>query len=110
MSDALALHVSLAPVPVQMLPPVRVQVLLQALLHALCDADEGGACSAIETLVYISCGFKALRRDADALLDAGEYAAYVELLNVLSQTDASLLEEDDVTTLLANFDVGRYFD
>jgi hypothetical protein len=42
------------------------------LLAALCAAPAaGGACAALRTLVYVSCGFPALTRDADALLTAG---------------------------------------
>ena len=42
------------------------------LLAALCAAPAaGGACAALRTLVYVSCGFPALTRDADALLAAG---------------------------------------
>jgi len=42
------------------------------LLAALCAAPAGsGACAALRTLVYVSCGFPALTRDAEALLAAG---------------------------------------
>ena len=45
------------------------------LLAALCDGASStsadGPCSGIATLVYVSCGFPALARDAEALLDAG---------------------------------------
>jgi tRNA/tmRNA/rRNA uracil-C5-methylase (TrmA/RlmC/RlmD family) len=42
------------------------------LLRALCaPVDGGGPCADLSTLVYVSCGWKALRRDADSLLAAG---------------------------------------
>ena len=45
------------------------------LLAALCDGASStsadGPCSGIATLVYVSCGFPALARDAEALLEAG---------------------------------------
>ena len=42
-----------------------------ALLDALCDRSGQTACAGLRTLVYVSCGFPALRRDADFLLSAG---------------------------------------
>jgi len=42
-----------------------------ALLAALCDARADGPCASLGTLAYISCGFPALVRDADALLASG---------------------------------------
>jgi 23S rRNA (uracil1939-C5)-methyltransferase len=42
-----------------------------ALLEALCAPSSGSACAGLHTLVYVSCGFPALARDADALLNAG---------------------------------------
>lgn len=41
------------------------------LLEALCESGDDGACAGLRTLVYISCGFPALARDADVLLEAG---------------------------------------
>ena len=52
------------------------------LLRALCEprtttdkscaaAGDSGACSSIGTLIYVSCGFHALERDADELVRAG---------------------------------------
>ena len=43
------------------------------LLEALCCSAGGSsmACAGLTTLVYVSCGFPALMRDADALLSAG---------------------------------------
>ena len=45
-----------------------------ALLEALCEplpCDIPSPCADLQTLVYVSCGFNALARDADALLKAG---------------------------------------
>eukprot|EP00316_Scyphosphaera_apsteinii_P004699 CAMPEP_0119304592 /NCGR_PEP_ID=MMETSP1333-20130426/5776_1 /TAXON_ID=418940 /ORGANISM="Scyphosphaera apsteinii, Strain RCC1455" /LENGTH=507 /DNA_ID=CAMNT_0007307503 /DNA_START=416 /DNA_END=1939 /DNA_ORIENTATION=+ len=43
----------------------------EGLLQALCDTHINSACANLCTLVYVSCGFRALRRDLDALLSAG---------------------------------------
>ena len=46
----------------------------------------------------------------NVLLDAGRPAEFVQLLNLLSEADGSLLDEGDVPALLAAFDCDRYFD
>ena len=42
-----------------------------ALLKALAEPEGSGPCAGLTTLIYVSCGFPALRTDADALLAAG---------------------------------------
>lgn len=41
------------------------------LLAALCDASPNGPCASIRTIIYVSCGFPALARELELLLDAG---------------------------------------
>ena len=46
----------------------------------------------------------------NALLDAGRASEFVQLLNMLAEVNAELLDDEDIGTLLAAFDVGRYLD
>ena len=60
-----------------------------ALLAALCAAPEGrGPARRITTLCYVSCGFEALKRDADALLRAGWALASARAFQFFPGTDA----------------------
>ena len=60
-----------------------------ALLAALCAAPEGrGPARHVTTLCYVSCGFEALKRDADALLRAGWVLASARAFQFFPGTDA----------------------
>jgi hypothetical protein len=59
------------------------------LLAALCAATAGrGPARRITTLAYVSCGFAALKRDADALLQAGWTLAAARAFQFFPGTDA----------------------
>ncbi|KAL3918397.1 MAG: hypothetical protein SGPRY_006036 [Prymnesium sp.] len=67
------------------------------LLNALCDRRIQSPCSGLEKLVYISCGFQALMRDADALLTAGWGVQELFHLTTIAKErkTESHLEKDD---------------